>query len=142
MDVLADLQTRLSTLSVPVLTPERAQEPLVYAEKVNGRVKVGGAQDLAAYLADHPEGFVQLHRPQPTGVALGGAGAVYLVQIDVLTPDESTTTALTDLVRRAVAAHPGVRHSRYTLLTPPGLRDQGGAILGTFVLTARVALNP
>ncbi len=132
----------LSTLpeGVSVLLPEEAQEPFTAttAKDAQGRPKVGGGGErgLGAYLAAHPQGYVQVEAPQGLSA---GLGSQYFIQVACVATTRAAADALAHTAARAVSSRAGGQQTRYTLTTPPSSRALSihAAWAGTFILTAR-----
>lgn len=124
---------------VPVLLPEQRDTPNQAAPTdAQGRPKVGGGErGLGRYLQQHPQGYVQVEEPQGLLASLGGAAALWMVQVSCVaaTGEQADALAQASLV---VASRAGTRTTPYELTTPHSRRViSSDAVAATFILTAR-----
>ncbi|WP_288481010.1 hypothetical protein [uncultured Deinococcus sp.] len=100
VSIAADLHTRLRAAlppEVPVLPPEDIEVP-------KGGRKPGQAAGLVGYLAQHPQGYVQVEEPLP--ISANSVTSTFWVAVAAIAPTAAGATALALLVRRALAGSP------------------------------------
>lgn len=107
--IAQDIHDRLRAVlpdSVPILLPEQQREPLEAAPvDAQGRPRVGGGErGLGAYLAAHPQGYVQVE--EPLAISGDGLTGVFWVAVASVCPDGPAVTALARQVRRALSGTP------------------------------------
>lgn len=91
---------------VPVLLPEEASTPANYAPLApDGLPLAGGERGLTAYLAAHPQGYVQIEEPQP--ISSDGLTDLYWVPVASLAHDQATCAALARTVDLTLNGPPG-----------------------------------
>lgn len=141
MTLTADLQARLSGLGVPVLAPDEVETPARYsaATDAQGRPSADGARGLAAYLAAHPGGYVQIERLD--ALLVQGASQRHMVTLSAVAATEATCQALADAVTLALN-YRAQRPTPYALMTPASLAHNSVSVraLLTFQHAALVPL--
>ena len=117
MDILSDITSRLAVLDVTVLQPNQARLPETYrARTASGRKDASpdAARGLSAYLADHPEGYVQLF--EPSGAFASDVRGVSTCLIHCCGPVREVAHSLADGVIKQLHFRPE-RPTPYKLLT-------------------------
>jgi hypothetical protein len=115
---LLDVQTRLSSLSIPVLMPEDRELPL------SGR-KPGQAGGLTAYLQAHATGYVQLY--DASGLLSNTLLDTGFMRLEIVAPTRAAAEALSDQVRALLGGTP-VRPTPYRVFIPPQTTVQDGLV--------------
>ncbi|MDR6753425.1 hypothetical protein [Deinococcus soli (ex Cha et al. 2016)] len=105
-----------------ILRPEQQREPyLAGPQDAAGRPAVGaGPRGLSAYLAQHPEGFVQIEDPIPSGNS--GAQDVYWTAVGAVAATREQAHALAHAVRIILAGtrdEPGFFRTQTSPSTAP-----------------------
>lgn len=136
MTIPGDLQARLSAalpLTTPVLLPDDLETPR------EGR-RPGQAGGLAAYLAEHPGGYLQIGEAQGTLPALGGAAGLWLIQVSAVAATRTASAALCAQARQVLATRAGTHQTPYSVLSPDTTRRDGAVFTTSLILTARKGL--
>ena len=120
--IVDDLHARLTAAGLHVLRPEEREKPLA------GR-RPGQAGGLSGYLAQHPQGFVQVEEPQ--GIRTSGAQDVYWIALGCIAPTPEASEALAREVLRVTCGVATREPGHYTLVTP----DSPRALADTASLT-------
>ncbi len=105
-----------------VLRPEQQREPhLAGPQDASGRPAVGeGQRGLSAYLAQHPDGYVQIEDPTP--ISNNGAQDVYWTAVGAIAPTREKAHALASAARVILAGtrdEPGFFRTQSALSTTP-----------------------
>lgn len=111
-----DMQARLTAAlgpDVPVLLPEQQREPL------EGR-RPGQPGGLTAYLAQHPQGYVQIEPPVPLFTGQDGVQQQFWFPLSSNASTEAACERLHAAVHLALCGIPGRDPGHYTE-TQPGL---------------------
>lgn len=106
--IVTDLHARLTAAGLHVLRPEEREQPLA------GR-RPGQAGGLSGYLAQHPQGYVQLEEPVPIGG--DGLTGTFWTAVAAIASDSATAHALGQQVRRLLIGHP-FAPEHYREITP------------------------
>lgn len=106
VDALQGVLTAAVPPGVPVLLPEDQRTPLEAAPTdAQGRPVVGGgARGLAAYLAQHPTGYVQIE--SPLAITSDGLTGTFWVAVASVAPTAASAAALAAQVRAALCGTP------------------------------------
>lgn len=106
VEALQGVLTAALPTDVPVLLPEQLREPYDAAPvDAQGRPMVGGGErGLAAYLAAHPEGYVQIESPLP--ITSDGLTGTFWVAVASVAPTAVSAAALAAQVRAALCGTP------------------------------------
>lgn len=130
MTLTADLQARLSGLGVPVLAPDEVEVPARYsaATDAQGRPSADGVRGLAAYLAAHPSGYVQVEEPQ--GISAEGNFETYWLTLGCVAASPAACSALARAVTVALCGDPTRDPGAYRMALPgqPGVLERGAFI--------------
>ncbi len=129
--IVRDIHARLTdalSAAVPVLLPQQLREPLEAAPlDAQGRPMVGGGErGLGAYLAQHPDGYVQIEQPTPLPSGVDGIQQRIWATISANASSESACQALYTAMHLTLCGIPGREPGYYiekqagvpTLLSP------------------------
>lgn len=115
---LLDVQTRLSTLSVPVLLPEEREVPLA------GR-KPGQPGGVSAYLQAHPTGYVQLY--DASGLLSNTLLDTGFMRLEVVAPTRVAAEGLSNQARTLLGGT-SISPTPYRVYIPPETKVQDGLV--------------